>query len=322
MNSLVEKAWDWHGVFPAMPTQLHSDFSIDHAATMRHVLQMVEAGVHGIVMMGTIGENNSLLPEERRELLSATVKAVAGRVPVLTGVSELTTAAACRYAADAASLGADGIMLMPAMAYRADAREAVAHYRAVAQATPLPLICYNNPKSYHVDLTPQLLRELADLENIVAVKEASGDPRRLTDIVNVMGDRYLLFAGIDDIVLESVLLGAVGTVFGLVCGFPQETLRMWRHAVKGEWEQARAIYRWFMPLLHLDDHPKLVQYTKLVVQECGMGSELTRPPRLPLAGEERDRVLAIIRESMAKRPAAALAGDAAASMTAAARVVR
>lgn len=305
MNALVEKARGWRGVFPAMPTQFHADFSIDYPATMRHVLQMVDAGVQGIVMMGTIGENNSLLPEERRELLRATVKAVAGRVPVLTGVSELTTAAGCRYAADAASLGADGIMLMPAMVYRADSREAVAHYRAVAQATPLPLLCYNNPKSYHVDLTPQLLCELADLENIVAVKEASGDPRRLTDIINAVGDRYVLFAGIDDIVLESVMLGAAATVFGLVCGFPRETLRMWEHAVRGEWDQARAIYRWFMPLLHLDDHPKLVQYTKLVAQECGMGSELTRPPRLPLVGEERDRVLQIIRTAAATAPGAA-----------------
>jgi 1-pyrroline-4-hydroxy-2-carboxylate deaminase len=302
MTSPVEKAHRWHGVFPAMPTQFRPDFTIDYEATMRHVVQMVDAGVHGIVMMGTIGENNSLQPEERRELLRATVKAVAGRVPVLTGVSELTTVAACRYASDAALLGADGIMLMPAMAYRADSREALAHYRAVAQATPLPLLCYNNPKSYHVDLTPALLRELADLENIVAVKEASGDPRRITDIINELGERYILFAGIDDIVLESVMLGATATVFGLVCGFPAETLTLWNHAVRGEWQKARDLYRWFMPLLHLDDHPKLVQYTKLVVQECGMGNELTRPPRLPIVGEERDRVLDIIRRAIETRP--------------------
>ena len=302
MTSLIEKARRWHGVFPAMPTQFRADFSVDHEATLRHVMQMVEAGVHGIVMMGTIGENNSLLPQERRELLRATVKGVGGRVPVLTGVSELTTAGACKYAADAAALGADGVMLMPAMAYRADGREAVAHYRAVAEATPLPILCYNNPKSYHADLTPALMHELEDLENIVAVKEASGDIRRITDLVNECGDRFAIFAGMDDIVLESVMLGAVATVFGLVCGFPVETLRMWDHAVKGEWEEARAIYRWFMPLLHLDDHPKLVQYTKLVSQECGSGTELTRPPRLPIVGEERERVLNIIRAAKANRP--------------------
>ena len=292
----------WHGVFPAMPTQLHADFSIDFDATMRHVEQMLEAGVHGLVMMGTIGENNSLLPEEKRELLRATVEHVAGRVPVLTGISEFTTASAQRYAADAAEIGADGVMLLPAMCYKADPREAIAHYRAVAKATPLPILCYNNPNNYGVDLTPELFFELADLENIVGIKEASGDPRRLTDILNLHGDRFVLFAGIDDILLESVLLGAVGTVFGMVCGFPAETMRMWQHMMNGEWEEARAIYRWFMPLLHLDYHPKLVQYTKLLVQECGMGSELTRPPRLPLAGEERERVLRIIRAAIETRP--------------------
>ena len=298
----VEKARDWNGVFPALPTQLHADYSIDVDATMRHVHQMLDAGVHGLVMLGTIGENNSLLPEEKREVLRATVKAVAGRVPVLTGVSEFTTAAAARYAADAADIGADGVMLLPGMVYKADAREAVAHYRSVAGATPLPILCYNNPKGYGVDLTPALFLELANVTNIVAIKEASGDPRRLTDLVNTLGDRYLLFAGTDDIVLESVLLGAVATVFGLVCGFPAETMRMWELAAAGQWDKAREIYRWFMPLLHLDDHPKLVQYMKLVSQECGMGTELTRPPRLPLVGAERERVLQIIHTAIATRP--------------------
>jgi 4-hydroxy-tetrahydrodipicolinate synthase len=281
---------------------MHKDFSIDFESTMRHVGQMLDAGVHGLVMMGTIGENNSLNPDEKRQLLRTTVNEVAGRVPVLTGVSEFTTAAACQYAADAADIGADGLMLLPAMVYRADGREAVSHYRAVASATPLPILCYNNPKGYGVDLTPELFLELRDVANIVAIKEASGDPRRLTDLVNMHGDRFILFAGLDDIVLESVMLGAVGTVFGLVAGFPRETMRMWECAVGGRWEEARAIYRWFMPLLHLDDHPKLVQYMKLVSQECGMGTEVTRPPRLPLTGEERDRVLKVIHTAIKSRP--------------------
>lgn len=298
----VAKARKWHGVFPALPTQFHADYSIDFDATMRHALQMVDAGVHGIVMMGTIGENNSLLADEKRALLRATVEAVGGRVPVLTGISEFTTLAAQKYASDAAEIGADGIMLLPGMTYRADNREAVAHYRAVANATPLPLLCYNNPAVYGVDLKPELFHELADIENIVAIKEASGDPRRLTDIINLHGERFVLFAGIDDIVLESIMLGAVATVFGLVCGFPAETMRMWNHAVNGEWEKARAIYRWFMPLLHLDYHPKLVQYTKLVVQECGMGNERVRAPRLPIVGEERAQVLKIIHTAMETRP--------------------
>jgi dihydrodipicolinate synthase/N-acetylneuraminate lyase len=306
MDTRVSRARDWHGVFPALPTQMHADYSIDFDATMRHVDQMLDAGVHGLVMMGTIGENNSLLPEEKRELLRATVKTTRGRVPVLTGISEFTTAAAATYASDAADIGADGVMLLPAMVYRADAREVVAHYRSVAKATPLPILCYNNPKGYGVDLTPELLLELVNVPNIVAIKEASGDPRRITDLVNVLGDRFVLFAGLDDIVLESVMLGAVATVFGLVCGFPSETLRMWELATAGRWEEARQIYRWFMPLLHLDDHPKLVQYTKLVTQECGMGHERTRPPRLPIVGEERERVLKIIHTAIATRPALAM----------------
>jgi 4-hydroxy-tetrahydrodipicolinate synthase len=292
----------WHGVFPALPTQLHPDLSVDLDATMRHFSQMIEAGVHGMVMLGSIGENTALSAREKREVLRAAVETAAGRIPVLTGVAEFTTAEASRYAADAADIGADGLMVLPAMVYKADGREAVAHYRAVAAAGPLPILCYNNPKGYGVDLTPELFTQLADVENIVAIKEASGDPRRITDLVNAFGDRFILFAGLDDIVLESVMLGAVGTVFGLVCAFPAETMRMWELAQRGEWEAARAIYRWFMPLLHLDDHPKLVQYMKLAVQECGMGHERTRPPRLPLVGEERQRVLRIIRTAIETRP--------------------
>jgi 4-hydroxy-tetrahydrodipicolinate synthase len=255
-----------------------------------------------MVMLGTIGENTSLSAAEKREVLRAAVVTAAGRVPILTGISEFTTADACRYAADAADIGADGLMVLPAMVYRADEREAIAHFRTVAAASPLPILIYNNPTGYRVDLKPEMFRYLADVQNIVAIKEATGDPRRLTDLVNLYGDRFLLFAGLDDIVLECVMLGAVGTVFGLVDAFPAETLRMWDLARAGEWHAARCIYRWFMPLLHLDDHPKLVQYMKLASQECGMGSERVRPPRLPLVGEERERVLRIIHTAIETRP--------------------
>jgi 4-hydroxy-tetrahydrodipicolinate synthase len=302
---------NWRGVFPALPTQFAPDYSVDIDATMRHLTQMIDAGVHGVVMLGTIGENNSLLASEKRQVLRAAVDTVAGRIPVVTGVSEFTTSEACRYAADAATLGADGLMVLPAMAYRADAREAVAHFRSVAAASPLPVICYNNPGVYGVDLKPALFTELIDVENIVAIKEASGDPRRLTDIVNATGDRFVLFAGLDDIVLESVLLGAVGTVFGLVVAFPDESLRLWELAQQGEWEAARSIYRWFMPLLHLDDHPKLVQYMKLAAQECGMGNERVRPPRLTLVGEERERVLRLVRKAIETRPVLSVGASAA-----------
>ena len=309
----------WHGVFPAIPTQLREDMSIDVDATMDHMDYLIEAGVHGMVVLGTIGENTSCSAAEKRQLLRAAVETAAGRVPVLTGVAEFTTAAACRYAADAADLGADGLMVLPAMVYRADQREAVAHYRSVAAASPLPILCYNNPTGYGVDLTPRAFVELADVPTIVAIKEASGDTRRLTDLINAVGDRYILFAGLDDLLLESVMLGATGTIFGLVCAFPLESLRMWDLACQGSWDAAREIYRWFMPLLHLDDHPKLVQYMKLIVQECGLGHERTRPPRLPLAGEERAKVLRIIHTAIETRPdlrAYPLAGSANARLSA------
>lgn len=294
---------DWHGVFPAITTQFNEDLSLDLDATMRHMEALMDHDVHGMVMLGTLGENTSLSAQEKRDVVRAAVETAAGRIPVLSGVSEFTTADAARYHRDLADIGADGLMVLPAMVYRADLREAVAHYKAVAQAGPLPILCYNNPAGYGVDLTPEAFKEMADVENIVAIKEASGDTRRITDLVNALGDRYILFAGLDDVLLESIMLGTTGTVFGLVDGFPAETMRMWDLAIQGEWEAAREIYRWFMPMLHLDAHPKLVQYMKLVVQECGYGHERTRPPRLSLVGEERERVLGIIHTAIENRPA-------------------
>ena len=238
------------------------------------------------------------------------VDAAGGRLPVLTGVAESSTALAGRYAADAARLGVDGLMVLPAMVYKADEREAIAHFRAVARATELPVLCYNNPVSYGVDLTPSMFAELADEPTLVAIKESSGDVRRITDLVNLLGDRYLLFTGVDDLVLESALLGSQGWVSGLVNAFPHETVRLYEHAAAGRIAEARALYRWFMPLLHLDCHSKLVQYIKLANQMTGLGSEWVRPPRLTLEGEERERVAGIIRHALETRPN--LAAEAAA----------
>lgn len=292
----------WHGIFPAIPTQFRKDFSIDFESTMRHATALVDAGIHGIVMMGTIGENCSLSAEEKRELLKVTVKTVAGRVPVLTGVAEFTTPTACRYAADAEEIGADGLMVLPAMVYKADRREAVAHFRTVAEASRLPILCYNNPPVYGVDLTPETFKELGDVETIVAIKEASEDSRRITDLANALGDRFILFSGLDDVALEEIMLGCAGFVSGVANAFPVESVRMWDLAEKGDWEGARAIYRWCMPLAHMDSHPKLVQYMKLMCQECGFGHERTRPPRLSLVGEERERVLETIHRAIESRP--------------------
>jgi 4-hydroxy-tetrahydrodipicolinate synthase len=289
-------------VFPAAVTHFHEDESLDLKATLKHLDAMIAAGVHGTIMLGTVGENCSLEPGEKLEVLRETVRHVGGRVPVLTGVAECSTKLACRFAADAAKLGVDGLMVLPAMVYKSDGREAMTHFRTVAKATDLPIMIYNNPISYSVDLTPEMFVELADEKRFVAIKESSENVRRLTDLRNLCGDRYLLFCGVDDLVLESVLLGVVGWVSGLVNAFPAENRLLWDLATSGRWEEALKVYRWYTPLLHLDTHVKLVQYIKLAVKECGYGSEKTRAPRLPLMGEERERVLAVIRKGIATRP--------------------
>jgi 4-hydroxy-tetrahydrodipicolinate synthase len=292
----------WRGVFPAVCTQFHADQSLNVAGTLAHVDAMLAAGCHGLVMLGTVGENCSLEPAEKRELLKAAIQHVGKRVPVLTGVAEYTTAGACRYAADAARLGADGLMVLPAMVYKSDPRETMTHFRTVARATNLPVMVYNNPPSYGVDITPPMFADLADEPTLVCIKESSENPRRITDIHNLCKDRYVLFAGVDDLVLECMILGAVGWVSGLVNAFPHENRLLWDLATAGKWDEAREVYRWYTPLLHLDTHPKLVQYIKLAAAECGYGSELTRAPRLPLVGQERDEVLAITRQAIATRP--------------------
>ncbi len=292
----------WRGVYPAVVTLFHDDHSLDLPATLRHLDRLISAGVHGLILLGTVGENCSIEASEKRELLRAAVSHVAGKVPVVTGVAEYTTTLACRFAADAAKLGVDGLMVLPGMVYKSDARETIAHFRAVARATSLPILCYNNPVSYGVDITPEMFADLADEPTLVAIKESSENVRRITDLVNRVGDRYVLTCGVDDLALESLLLGAVGWVSGLVNAFPEENRLLWDLATAGRWEEARAVYRWYTPLLHLDTHPKLVQYIKLAMAECSMGSEMVRPPRLPLVGAEREQIVAIIRKALANRP--------------------
>jgi 4-hydroxy-tetrahydrodipicolinate synthase len=294
---------NWRGVFPAVCTQFHADQSLNVPGTLAHIDAMLAAGCHGLVMLGSVGENTTLDAAEKKELLKATIEHVGKRVPVLTGVAEYTTAGACRWAAEAAKLGADGLMVLPPMVYKTDDRETVAHFRAVAKATPLPIMVYNNPPAYKVDITPQMFVEMADEPKFACIKESSDNPRRITDIVNLTGDRYVIFAGVDDLVLESLLLGAVGWVSGLVNAFPHENRLLWDLATAGKWEEARSVYRWYTPVLHLDTHVKLVQYIKLAAAECGYGSELCRAPRLPLVGQEREEVLALIRQAIKTRPA-------------------
>jgi 4-hydroxy-tetrahydrodipicolinate synthase len=292
----------WAGVYPAVTTQFTSDQALDLEATKSHVKTLIEAGVHGLIMLGTVGENSALEPDEKRAVLTAALEAAQGRVPVLSGVAECSTALACRFAEDAAAIGLDGLMVLPAMVYKSDRRETLNHFRCVARASDLPVMCYNNPVSYGVDMTPEMFAELGDEPTVVAIKESSDDPRRLTDIVNCCGQRYILFCGVDDLALEAVMLGAVGWVAGLVNAFPQETMRFWALATAGRYGEARELYRWFMPVLHLDCHVKLVQYIKLAQAMAGLGSETVRAPRMTLEGEERRRVADVVQRALDSRP--------------------
>ena len=293
----------WSGVYPAVMTQLADDLSVDAAATAAHLERLLQAGCHGLIMLGTLGENTSLSPDEKVQVLETAVATAAGRVPVLSGISEFTTAQAVAHAKAAEAAGCAGLMVLPAMVYKSDPRETLAHFRTVATATDLPIMIYNNPPAYGVDVTPEMFVELAQEPTIAAIKESSEDPRRLVDLANLTGDRYLLFCGVDDVVLESVLLGAVGWVAGLVNAFPEEGVALFELAAAGRWQEARAINSWFMPLLHLDTKPKLVQYIKLTMQLTGLGSEHVRPPRLPLIGEERAMVERLVQDAIATRPA-------------------
>ncbi len=292
----------WSGVFPAITTQLKRDQSLDLEATARHADVLIKSGVSGIVFLGSLGENQALSAEEKRRLIEAMVQAVDERVPVLSGVAESSTASACTYVRDLEQLGANGFMLMPPMLYKGDPRETMAHFRKTAAATGLPIMLYNNPISYANDITPEMFAQLADVKNFVALKESTGNTRRLTDLHNLVGDRYALFTGVDDLVLESAVLGIDGWVAGSGIAFPAENQYFWELTRHGKWDEAREVYRWLTPLLHLDTHTKFVQYIKLAVQETGLGNEWVRAPRLPLAGPERKQILKIIHDGIASRP--------------------
>lgn len=292
----------WAGVFPAATTQFKPDGSLDIESTLKHLDVMVDAGIHGLVMLGTVGENCSLESSEKIDLLRATVEHFNGRIPILTGVAEYTTAQACRCAEAANEAGVDGLMVLPTMVYKTDERETIVHFREVAKTTDLPIMIYNNPVSYGVDIKPETFAELADEPRFTTIKESSEDSRRITDLRNLCGDRYQLFAGVDDLVLESLVLGIDGWVSGLVNAFPVENRLIWDLVEANRYKEALEIYRWYTPLLHLDTLPKLIQYIKLAVAECGYGSELTRAPRLQIEGEERERILAIIRNGIETRP--------------------
>jgi 4-hydroxy-tetrahydrodipicolinate synthase len=292
----------WHGVYPAATTQFTADLALDIPACQKTLAALVADGIDGLVQLGTVGENNSLRPEEKRLALRAGVEAVGGRVPLVAGVSELTTDRAVEFARDAEKIGIDALMLLPAMVYVPTPEELFAHFSAVAAATALPVMLYNNPPAYRVSIGLDTLEKLASIPNIVAIKESAPDPRRFTDIANRLGERYTLLAGLDDVALEAFLLGASGWVSGLTSAFPRESVAMVAAARRGDWAEARRIYRWFMPLLHLDAEHDLVQSIKLAEQIMGRGSERVRMPRLPLSGARRADVIARVETCRATRP--------------------
>jgi 4-hydroxy-tetrahydrodipicolinate synthase len=294
---------DWTGVFPAATTQFDPALELDLPATQKVQAALLRDGVHGLVLIGTVGEGNSLSAAEKRQVVRAAVEVSEGRVPVIAGVSEFTTASAVAFVRDAERLGASGFMVLPGMVYVPTAAELEHHFRTVATATGLPIMLYNNPPSYRVNIELPTLERLAEVPNIVAIKESAPDPRRFTDLVNACGERFVLFAGLDDVVFEAVTLGARGWVSGLTNVFPTESLALYAALQGGDLERARRIYRWFMPLLHLDAEHDLVQSIKLAEQLLGRGSERVRPPRLPLAGARRSQVTALVERARATRPA-------------------
>ncbi|GGB26739.1 dihydrodipicolinate synthase family protein [Sphingomonas metalli] len=298
---------DWQGVFPAVTTQIREDLSIDLADTQRVVDDLIRDGVTGVIALGTVGENNSLTFEEKIEVLTAIVEAVDKRVPVVTGVSEYDTRRAVGYAQAAEKAGADGLMLLPPMVYVPKAKELAAHFRGVAEKTALPIMLYNNPPAYRTQINNEVLGLVADVANIVAIKESAPDTRRFSDVKNRFGDRFVLFAGLDDVALEGLYLGAQGWVSGLTNAFPKESVELVNAFKRGDHGKAMEIYRWFMPLLHLDAEHDLVQSIKLAEQVMGRGSERVLPPRYVLEGERRAEVIAMVEQAAATRPTLTLA---------------
>ncbi len=295
----------WRGVFPAITTQMHKDGSLDLDATARHAEVLIRSGINGLVFLGSLGENQMLTTAEKPLVIREMTRVIRGRVPVLCGIAEASTAQACQAARDAESAGTDGLMVLPPMCYRTpDPGETLAHFRTVARATGLPIMIYNNPISYGNDVTPEMFAGLAPVKNFVALKESSANTRRITDLHNLVGGRYAIFTGVDDLALESAVLGIDGWVAGTGIAFPAQNQYLWELMQAGQWKKAVEIYRWFTPLLHLDVHVKFVQYIKLAVQECGLGREWTRAPRLPLRGAERKAVLKIIHDGIAAAPKA------------------
>ena len=295
-------SFQWKGVFPALLTPFDANDQVDLAVYEKNLDAQVEAGIHGIIIAGSLGEASTLSLDEKELLVRFSVKKMAGKLPVIMNIAEGSTNEAIQQAILAKEWGADGIMLLPPMRYKADDREVVEFFKAVAANTDLPIMIYNNPVDYKIDVTLDMFEELSSIPHINAIKESTRDVTNITRLKNRFGDRYAVLCGVDPLTVEELALGADGLVAGLVDAFPKETVVMYNLVKEGKLEEAIKIYRWFMPLLELDIHPKLVQYIKLAAAQTGIGSEHVRAPRLPLVGEERERILKVINDGIATRP--------------------
>jgi 4-hydroxy-tetrahydrodipicolinate synthase len=292
----------WTGVYPALTTKFTSDDKLDLPLFEMNLRAQLDAGVQGVILGGSLGEASVLTNDEKFDLVKFTLEKVAGKVPVILNIAEGSTAEAVKLAGHAEKIGVQGLMLLPPMRYKADDRETVTYFKAVADSTSLPVMIYNNPVDYKIEVTLDMFDQLKDRKNIQAVKESTRDVSNVTRMINRFGDRYKILCGVDPLAMEELLMGADGWVAGLVCAFPKETVAVYNLVKARKIDEALKIYRWFLPLLELDIHPKLVQYIKLAEQEAGIGSEIVRAPRLKLEGEERDRVLRIIRDGIKTRP--------------------
>ena len=293
---------EWKGIFPALTTPFTDNDELDLAMFVKNLRAQVDAGVHGVIIGGSLGEASTLTASEKEELISVALKTVGTRVPVILNIAEASTKDALQQAALGNQLHVQGLMLLPPMRYKADDRETVEYFKAVANSTDLPIMIYNNPVDYKIEVTLDMFGSLVESKNITAVKESTRDVSNVTRMKNRFGNRFKILCGVDTIAMEELLLGADGWVAGLVNAFPNETVAVYELTRSGKIEDATTIYRWFMPLLELDIHPKLVQYIKLAQAQTGLGTEYVRAPRLILEGEERKRILKIINDGITSRP--------------------
>jgi 1-pyrroline-4-hydroxy-2-carboxylate deaminase len=295
-------AISWKGIFPALTTKFTPDDQIDLSLFGKNLQLQIDAGIDGIVLGGSLGESSVLNTQEKEKLVKYAIEKINKKIPVIVNIAEGSTMEALKQSENAKAWGADGLMVLPPMRYKSDHRETVQWFKTIANNTDLPIMIYNNPVDYKTGITLDMFAELAECKNIQAIKESTRDVTNVTRLINRFGDRYKILCGVDTLAMEELCLGAEGWVAGLVCAFSKETVAIYRLVKAGRIEEATSIYRWFMPLLEMDIHPKLVQYIKLAEQLAGVGSETVRAPRLALSGEERERILKTVNDALASRP--------------------